>query len=184
MHRRRRLSTTGGAPSTSRLQKTLEDANIKVAGLISDLLGTSGRALLGGLIGGEADPEALFARTTGLLRADPDHLRAALEGRVREHHRFLLDLHLTQIMALEDGLRSIDARLTELSRPYTATIARLCSMPGWGRSLPKRWSPRSARTCTGFRRPVICGPGSGSALDSTRVRANGDPPGFVTGHRG
>jgi transposase len=71
------------AQHTLRLQKTLEDANIKIAGVISDLLGMSGRAVLRGLIDGETDPEQLLTRTTGRLQADPDRLRAALEGRIR-----------------------------------------------------------------------------------------------------
>jgi transposase len=63
------------AQHTLRPQKTLEDANIKVTGLISDLLGVSGRALVRGVIEGETDPDQLLARTTG-----PDRLRAALTG--------------------------------------------------------------------------------------------------------
>ncbi len=68
------------AQHSLRLQKTLEDANLKIASFVSDLLGVSGRAILRGLIEGETDPGRLVARTTGLLRADPDQLQAALEG--------------------------------------------------------------------------------------------------------
>ena len=113
-----------------RLQKTLEDANLKIASLVSDLLGVSGRAILHGLIEGETNPVRLLERTTGLLRADPEQLRMALEGRVREHHRFLLRLHLSQIEALEDGLKTLDARLEALLRPFRAVTTRLCTMPG------------------------------------------------------
>ncbi|MDQ3419498.1 MAG: IS110 family transposase, partial [Acidobacteriota bacterium] len=91
------------AQHSLRVQKTLEDANLKIASLISDLLGVSGRAILRGLIDGETDPVQLLARTTGQLRAEPEQLRRALEGRVRDHHRFLLRLHLTQIEAIEQG---------------------------------------------------------------------------------
>ena len=118
------------AQHTLRLQKTLEDANIKVAGVVSDLLGVSGRALLRGLIDGETDPDQLLARTTGRLQADTDRLRAALEGRVRDHHRFLLQLYLDQITALERGRGTIDARLGELLRPFEAITTRLRTMPG------------------------------------------------------
>lgn len=114
------------------LQKTLEDANLKIASFVSDLLGVSGRAILQGLIEGETNPERLLARTTGLLRADPEQLRAALEGRVREHHRFLLRLHLTQIEAIEEGLRTVDARLDILLRPFTPVVERLSTIPGVG----------------------------------------------------
>jgi transposase len=118
------------AQHTLRLQKTLEDANIKIAGVISDLLGMSGRAVLRGLIDGETDPAQLLARTSGRLQADPDRLRAALEGHIRDHHRFLLQLHLDQITALERGLRTIDDRLGERLRPFEAITTRLRTMPG------------------------------------------------------
>jgi len=120
------------AQHSLRLQKTLEDANLKIASFVSDLLGVSGRAILQGLIDGETNADRLLARTTGLLRADPEQLRAALEGRVREHHRFLLRLHLTQIEGIEDGLRTVDARLDILLRPFTPVVERLSTIPGVG----------------------------------------------------
>lgn len=118
------------AQHSLRVQKTLEDANLKIASLISDLLGVSGRAILRGLIDGETDPAQLLALTTGQLRADPEQLRRALEGRVRDHHRFLLRLHLTQIEAIEQGIETLDARLRVLLSPFQAVTARLCTMPG------------------------------------------------------
>jgi transposase len=118
------------AQHTLRLQKVLEDANLKIASLVSDLLGVSGRAILRGLIDGESDPAALLAKTTGLLRADPAQLRRALEGRVREHHRFLLRLHLTQIEAIQKGIETLDTRLDTLLIPYRPAIAHLCTIPG------------------------------------------------------
>lgn len=118
------------AQHTQRLQKTLEDANIKITGLVSDLLGVSGRALLTGLIAGETDPDQLLARTTGKLRAEPTRLRDALQGRVTVHHRFLLQLHLDQIRALEAGIQTIDARLHTLVAPFRPLLDHLCTMPG------------------------------------------------------
>lgn len=118
------------AQHSLRLQKVLEDAILKIASFVSDLLGVSGRAILRGLIEGETAPEALLERTTGLLRADPEQLRAALDGHVREHHRFLLRLHLSQIEAVEDGLRIVDARLDTLIGPYRPIVERLSTMPG------------------------------------------------------
>jgi transposase len=116
-----------------RLQKTLEDANLKIASFVSDLLGVSGRAILRGLIEGETVPERLLARTTGLLRAEPEQLQAGLEGYIHEHHRFLLRLHLTQIEAIEEGLRTVDGRLEILLRPFEATVERLSTIPGVSR---------------------------------------------------
>ena len=82
------------AQATLRIQKTLEDANIKVTRVISDLLGTSGRALLRAWIAGETDPERLLAHTTGRLRAPRARLLAGLRGHLTDHHRFLLRVPL------------------------------------------------------------------------------------------
>jgi transposase len=113
-----------------RLQKTLEDANLKIASLVSDMLGVSGRAILRGIIDGETDPTRLLAKTSGLLRADPEQLRESLEGRIRDHHRFLLRLHLTQVEAIEQGIESVDAKLHVLRSPFRVIVERLCTMPG------------------------------------------------------
>jgi transposase len=74
------------ARHVQRLQKTLEDANIKIAGVISDILGLSGRAFLDAIIAGEEDPEKLADLARGRLRASREQIVEALRGRVREHH--------------------------------------------------------------------------------------------------
>lgn len=112
------------------MRRHLEDANIKIASVVSDLLGMSGRTVLQRLIGGETDADRLVARTRGRLKADPDRLCAALEGRIQDHHRFLIQLHLDQISALEQGLRQIDAQLRERLRPFEGVTTRLRTMPG------------------------------------------------------
>ena len=78
------------ARHTLRVQKTLEDANVKLTRVVSDILGASGRAILSALIAGETDPERLADCTTGRLKADRAEIIAAVHGRVTEHHRFLL----------------------------------------------------------------------------------------------
>ena len=93
------------AQHTQRLQKTLEDANIKITGVISNIVGQSGRALLQALIEGETDPERLVQLTSGRLKAPRATLVEALRGRVRPHHRFLLKLHLDQIDTLQGAVR-------------------------------------------------------------------------------
>src|SRR5206468_3526688 len=80
-----------------RLQKTLEDANITLDSVISDIVGMSGRAMIMALIAGETDPDRLAELAHRRIRAVPETLREALRGRVRKHHRFLLRLHLQQI---------------------------------------------------------------------------------------
>jgi transposase len=122
---------------TLRLQKTLEAANIKITGVVSDLLGVSGRALLRGIIAGETDPEQLLAATTGLLRAPHERLCEGLRGNVTEHHRFLLRLHLDQIETLEKAIALLERRTDELIAPFRERVELLTTMPGVSRTLAR-----------------------------------------------
>jgi transposase len=115
-----------------RIQKTLEDANFKIASVVSDVVGTSGRAILQALIGGETQPEKLLAVTTGRLRADRASIVEAMRGRVRSHHRFLLKLHLDQVEALEAAIATIDTEVGSTLDPFRKKAARLTTMPGVG----------------------------------------------------
>ena len=76
-----------------RIDKTLQDANLKLSSALSDIMGETGRALLEALIAGESDPEHLVALTSRRVKATPAQLREALRGHITAHHRFLLRLH-------------------------------------------------------------------------------------------
>src|SRR6266478_4860251 len=91
-----------------RVQKTLEDANIKLDSVITDIMGMSGRAMIEALIGGETNPDRLAALADRRIRAPSEELREALRGRVTKHHRFLLRLHLQQIDTLTAAVAEID----------------------------------------------------------------------------
>jgi transposase len=114
---------------TQRLQKILEDANIKLTETISDIRGRSGRAVIRALIGGETDPERLVALTSG-LKASHAQLVEALHGRVTPHHRFMLKLHLDQIEAIEAALTALEQHLSEALAPFRAARDLLKTMPG------------------------------------------------------
>lgn len=118
------------AQHVQRLQKTLEDANLKIASVVSDVVGPSGRAVLRALIDGETSPEALLDTTTGRLRASRQNLLEALRGRVRAHHRFLLKLHLAQVEGLEAAIAEVDEEVGSNLEPFRAKVARLMTMPG------------------------------------------------------
>ena len=118
------------ARHAQRIQKTLEDANIKIAGVISDILGTSGRAFLEAIIAGEADPEKLADLARGRLRADREKIVEALRGRVQAHHRFMLKLHLEQIRSLEKAIAEIEGRLGECLEPFREEVKLLMTIPG------------------------------------------------------
>jgi transposase len=113
-----------------RLQKTLEDANIKLDSVISDILGLSGRAMVEALIAGESDPDALAALAHRRIKAPPAVLRAALRGRVTNHHRFLLQLHLRQIDALDDAVGAIDREVGTHVEPFRMAVLLLTTIPG------------------------------------------------------
>jgi len=115
---------------TQRLQKTLEDANLKLTEVVSDILGQSGRAILTALVAGETDPERLVDLTRGRLKASRETLVQAVHGRVTAHHRFMIQLHLTQITALETAVADLDARIGEALAPFRAAVSLLTTMPG------------------------------------------------------
>jgi transposase len=118
------------ARHVQRIQKTLEDANIKIAGVISDIMGASGRAFLEALIAGQTDPEKLADLARGRLRASRTEIVEALRARVREHHRFMLKLHLEQITALQAAIDELEARLGERLEPFREDMNLLVTMPG------------------------------------------------------
>ena len=115
---------------TQRIQKTLEDANLKLTEVVSDILGVSGRAILTALVAGETQPERLADLTHGRLKAPRAQLVAALEGRVTAHHRFMIKLHLAQVAALETAITELEARIGEALAPFRAAVSLLITMPG------------------------------------------------------
>src|SRR3954454_6434818 len=120
------------ASHVQRLQRTLEDANIKLDSAVSDITGLSGRAMIEALIAGQTDPAGLAELAHRRLRASPETLREALRGRVTRHHRFLLALHLKQIDALDEAIAGIDAEVDTQIEPFRAALGILSSIPGVG----------------------------------------------------
>jgi transposase len=118
------------AQATQRIEKVLEDANLKITGVITHLLGVSGRAILRALIEGETDPERLLARTNGRLKAPRERLIEGLRGAVTDHHRFQLRLYLSQIDSLERLLAELDAEIARHLEPFQSQFQRLTTIPG------------------------------------------------------
>src|SRR5882724_5272909 len=115
---------------TQRLQRVLEDANVKLGSVVSDVLGLSGRRIVRALIDGETDPEPLAELGHARLRCSRTELAEALQGSVREHHRFLLRQHLRTIEQLEHTVGEFEARIEALLAPFHADVARLTAIPG------------------------------------------------------
>ena len=121
------------AAVANRIQKVLEDANIKLGDVAADVLGVSGRAMIAALIRGESDPAKLADEARGSLRRKVIPLRKALEGRVTEHHRFLLGALMDRLRQTEDLIGRYTARIEEAMRPFAEAEARLMTIPGVGR---------------------------------------------------
>jgi transposase len=115
---------------TQRIQKTLEDANIKLDSVITDIVGLSGRRMIEALIAGQTDPEALAALAHGRIRATKAELEAALRGRVTAHHRFMLRIHLNHLDALNTTIADIDKEVDANVEPFRAAIEMLTTIPG------------------------------------------------------
>jgi transposase len=118
----------------------LEDANIKLGAVASDVFGASGRAMLLAMMKGESNAEALAELSKGRLRTKIPELRRALEGRVTGHHRFLMDGHWRQMESLENQMRQFEAEIAERMKPTPEETARMRESLPAGAPLPP--SPR------------------------------------------
>jgi transposase len=120
------------ASHTLRIQKVLEDANIKLDSVVTDLLGLSGRRILDALVKGQTTPAVLATLADGRIRATGEELTAALHGRVTSHHRFLVKLHLDQIDAIAQAIASIDKEVDSQVEPFRQPAQMLIAIPGLG----------------------------------------------------
>jgi transposase len=118
-----------------RLEKTLEDACIKLSAVATDLQGQSARLMLKALVEGVDDPAAIADLAKGRMRAKISRLTEALTGRVHDHHRFMIDFRLRCIDAATDHLTELDRRIDELvvTEGFDGARDLLSSIPGLGR---------------------------------------------------
>lgn len=128
--RTRKQLVREAASHIQRLQKTLESANIKLDSVISDILGKSGRAMIEAMIAGERDPEKLAGLADRRIKASPQELKEALLGRITKHHRFMLQLHLRQIDAIDDAVASLDEEVEAGLDPFREAVELLKTIPG------------------------------------------------------
>jgi transposase len=120
------------ARHVQRIQKALEDADIKLTGLLADLTGASGMAILKALVAGERDPEVLAGMALGRAKRKHDDLVEALSGHFREHHAFLVGLHLAQVESIQEALGAVEERLNEALEPLRHKERLLCTIHGIG----------------------------------------------------
>ena len=123
----------------NRIQQVLEDANLKLAAVASDLHGVSAQTILRALLAGQEDPEALAEMARGKLRAKQAELARALVGRFRAHHRFMLAERLAHLDFLDEQIATLEGHIEEgraqLPAPFEAAAQRLDTIPGIDRQL-------------------------------------------------
>lgn len=141
--RARKQMTREQSSHVQRLQKTLEEANIKLDTVITDIMGATGRRMIEAMIAGETNPLKLAQLADCRIKSPRERLTEALRGRLTEHHRFLLELYLHQYDSLGAAIIAIDQQVTSLiarmdekvecgQATLSALIALLCTMPGIG----------------------------------------------------
>ena len=118
----------------NRLQKVLEDANIKLASVASDVLGASGRDMLRAIIDGKSSPQQIAELARMRLRSKIPQLIEALAGGVTDHHRFMLKTLLAQVEYLEGQIELLDRRIEEVMSPLELeAVRKLDEIPGFDR---------------------------------------------------
>jgi len=116
--------------TANRIHKVLEDTNIKLSSVATDILGISGRAMLEALIRGEENPVKLADLAQRRLRGKIPQLERALQGHLTEHHRFMLQLLWKQLADQEKLIDELDDKIKKQARPLAAELDRLDAIPG------------------------------------------------------
>ena len=117
----------------NRLQKILQDANIKLTSVVSDLFGATGSAILQALTEGQTDPFYLASLAKGSLKNKKAELQLALQGRLTLHHQFMLKIHIRALDNIESLIADIDERINQCQEPYQQQLQLLQTIPGVGR---------------------------------------------------
>jgi transposase len=116
----------------NRAEKLLEDAQIKLSVVASDIFGSSGRAMMAALIAGERNPPALAQLARSSMRRKITALEEAFTGHFTDHHAFLLGKMLARVGAIDTDIAELDARIEEMIAPFAAAAERLDEIPGIG----------------------------------------------------
>lgn len=128
--RYRRKLVESQTAERNRLLRLLETANIKLASVASDVFGVSGRRMLRALLDGVSTPQEMAELAKGTLRKKMAALAAALEGRVEDHHRFLLGMQLDRLEQVETVITKLDLRIDDKLLPYQQQRTQLMQIPG------------------------------------------------------
>src|SRR5437773_1138656 len=113
-----------------RVEKLLEDAQIKLSVVASDIFGLSGRDMLAALVAGQRDPKVLAQMARRSMRAKIGLLEEAFTGHFTDHHAFLLQRMLARVDAIDNDIAALEAKIEDQMRPFAAAVARLDEIPG------------------------------------------------------
>jgi transposase len=118
----------------NRIHKVLEDANIQLGAVATDILGASGREMIEALIRGEQDPEKMAQMARRSLREKLPQLRLAMDGHVSEHHQFLLQMLLEQYDSMTQQIGRLTERIEKVCAPFASAIEKMIEVPGYSRT--------------------------------------------------
>src|SRR2546421_606747 len=128
--RTRRQAVSEAVRHQHRIEKILQDANIKLSSVLSDPMGVSGRRMLAAMAAGETDAGKIAELGSPRLECGRGALIEALSGRVSEHHRYLIGWHLRLLDEIEAKIAELDQRIEAQIAPFRAAIERLTGIPG------------------------------------------------------
>ena len=130
----------------NRLQKFLEDANIKLSSVVSDINGVSAQEMIGHLIADDMSPEQMAELAKGRLRTKLPELEKALEGYLSDHQRLLLKVSLQMIGSFDEAIAKLSQEIDVQMKPFESTAERLQTLPGVKKTLLNASSPKSGWT--------------------------------------
>jgi len=128
--RTRKQYTRQRGSAVQRIDKVLQTANIKLTSVLSDIMGVSGRAILDAIVSGTTDPNELVRLVNWRVKAPRTKIVNALHGRITEHHRLMLELHLSEIDHLDRLLVRIDAEIGRRLEPFREAVEKVKTIPG------------------------------------------------------
>lgn len=135
LHRHRRKLIGMRTAEKNRLQNILEDANIKLASVVSDVFGVSGMAMVEAMAQGQSDPVMLSALAKGSLTKKKSLLIKALTGKLTDHHQFMLQFVLQSINHINNQIARLEARMDQYTIQYKEQMQLLQSIPGVSRQI-------------------------------------------------
>jgi len=171
--RRRRKLLGAGASERNRVQKVLEDANVKLGNVLSDVFGASGQAMLEALLSNQGTPQQLAEFARGKLRRKmPEIVTAVEEHRMREHHRFLIRQSLRHMAFLEEQVAALDEEILRQMKPFEKAFESLQTIPGIKATAAASILAEVGVDMKRFPRRTTWPRGRASVLATTRVPAN------------